>query len=398
MLARIPSPLGFDHLKGRRVSIYAEKWLAPVLTSYASSRADVANPRSQTMNVWINDPIFIVGDHFVLRIPIVAHNIYKMKITIPIRGGEFEYLSEEYQNFLNDIVSFNDKPKLIKLIGIDSGSYRIENVNFSLLNRQVFDEEANYHILKIRSNHPDLRFSWDNEFLVLDIEFGEENYRDKLIPTIIDGIIDKVSLLVNLSYSTNVDFLEGVIYKGEEYIGKTEPIISDLHYAYEHAHNMNWPEINSIEIDKVINWFEENELNLEGNSKNKLQRAINAFSHVLVGLGEKDTSQFFWQMLGIEALLASGINSISSQIELKSSLILGEPKEYKKKIKQLYNYRSRLLHGDFDFPPKFSSDEDNFEKEYWDYLSFSTSILLALIRNLIAKGGIEYKFEYNLIE
>ena len=51
------------------VSIYAEKWLALVLTSYASSVADVANPRSQTMNVWtvspddevwINDPTFIV--------------------------------------------------------------------------------------------------------------------------------------------------------------------------------------------------------------------------------------------------------------------------------------------------------------------------------------------------
>jgi len=51
------------------VSIYAEKWLALALTSYASSVADVANPRSQTMNVWINDPTFIVGDHFVLRIP-----------------------------------------------------------------------------------------------------------------------------------------------------------------------------------------------------------------------------------------------------------------------------------------------------------------------------------------
>jgi hypothetical protein len=41
----------------------------PVLKSYASSVADVANPRSQTMNVWtvspddevwINDPTFIV--------------------------------------------------------------------------------------------------------------------------------------------------------------------------------------------------------------------------------------------------------------------------------------------------------------------------------------------------
>ena len=43
MPARVSPPLGFDHLKGRRVSIYAENWLALILTSYASSVADVAN-------------------------------------------------------------------------------------------------------------------------------------------------------------------------------------------------------------------------------------------------------------------------------------------------------------------------------------------------------------------
>jgi hypothetical protein len=56
MLARVSPPLGFDHLKGIRGSIYAEKWLALVLTSYASSVADVANPRFQTMNVWTVSP------------------------------------------------------------------------------------------------------------------------------------------------------------------------------------------------------------------------------------------------------------------------------------------------------------------------------------------------------
>jgi hypothetical protein len=68
MLARVSSPLGFDHLKGRQVSIYARKWLAHVLTSCASSWADVANLRFQTMNVWTLSPTFIVSDHFVSRI------------------------------------------------------------------------------------------------------------------------------------------------------------------------------------------------------------------------------------------------------------------------------------------------------------------------------------------
>ena len=56
MLARVSSPLGFDHLKDRRGSIYAEKYLAPALTSYAASVAYVANLRFQTMNVWTVSP------------------------------------------------------------------------------------------------------------------------------------------------------------------------------------------------------------------------------------------------------------------------------------------------------------------------------------------------------
>jgi hypothetical protein len=43
-----------------QVGINVGKWSAPVLTSYASSVVDVANPRFQTMNVWINGPTFIV--------------------------------------------------------------------------------------------------------------------------------------------------------------------------------------------------------------------------------------------------------------------------------------------------------------------------------------------------
>lgn len=70
-----------------------------------------------------------------------------------------------------------------------------------------------------------------------------------------------------------------------------------------------------------------------------LQRAINAFSYLFSNINEKDSSNLFWIMLGIEALLAEDAHNIINQIKTKTSLILGEPTEYKKKLDKLYNYR-----------------------------------------------------------
>lgn len=177
----------------------------------------------------------------------------------------------------------------------------------------------------------------------------------------------------------------------------TEIIISDLENAYMHSRKIKWPELKSVSIQETIDSFDFNESSMEGISKNDYQRAVNTFSHIFSDLFEKSTDILFWNMVGIEALLAKGNKDIQLQIKEKSALVVGEPTEFKKKLGKLYEYRSKFVHGELNIPAKFSSDEDLFEDEYWDYTSFSTSILLALLRELITKKKTEFIFEYRYL-
>lgn len=319
-----------------------------------------------------------------------------MKITIPIRGPHVDYLEEEFDRFLDELDSYGDILNLKNLLDNDIKNGYFESMLFTVIRYPSLEEIKDARIDFFKHNHPHL-LSGDC-LLELQLTLWPCHVELLAVNAFINRLVRKLSLLVAVSYSTIVDFLAGVIYTNNEFIGYTDVLISTIDNAYDHAARIKWPQFMPVNFNKTLSYFVSNNIQLDGNSSNKLHRAINAFSYTFSSHKESETSHLFWIMVGIEALLAEGSNSISDQIRVKSSLILGEPIEYKKKIKQLYNFRSRLIHGDLDFPAKFSHDFNNFEEEYWDYMWFANSILLALIRKLIEKSANEFKFEYNLLE
>ena len=317
-----------------------------------------------------------------------------MRCIIPIRGPEIRELDNEYQRLLREILLINQDKYFIKLLDFGQEHDVIEQITFSLIPYSKEEEVLNEEIVRLSEIYKFLRVDLVSELLEINLKFKEERYETSS-GIVMDFIIKKLSLILHLTFSTKIDFLDGLILSEKNiFLGKTELLLNNIDYAFEHSLKIKWPIIKSLSLNNTIKWFEDNNLKLEGNSGNKLHRAINAFSYVFSKIFEKDTSNLFWTMLGIETLLAEGSNNIISQIKIKSTLILGEPQEYKKKLNKLYDYRSRFVHGDIDFPAKFSSDYEMFESEYWDYLYFSTSILLALIRELIVQGKSEFKFEY----
>lgn len=326
-----------------------------------------------------------------------------MTIYIPIRGPElvkygYEELEGEYSRFLNDFGEFKNTEDLRKLIDDEGKHQNFEGITFSIIYSSKTTNEEIEEIASIRSKYSFFKVDFIGEFLKIELDFVEwKDEENQFTEIISNDLITKLALLINLTYSTKIDFLAGIIFsKARKYIGKTKVLLSTLDFSYEHAKRIRWPVIKSLELNDTLSWFISNGLHTNYSSKNKLHRAINAFSYQFSNLHEKDTSKLFWTMVGIEALLAEGVNNVMGQIKSKSSIILGQPVEYKKKLDKLYNYRSRFVHGDIDFPAKFSSDYDNFESEYWDYLHFANSILLALIRTLVVMKKDAFEFEYRM--
>lgn len=320
-----------------------------------------------------------------------------MRIIIPIRGPEYQKLERDYERFLKDVSSFGENEELIKLIDNDKEYRNIKSITFkTILHSEILGKESKI-ISDLKDKYPALITNYIKDFLEINIVTIREEKIETYNIVWLDSIIRKLSLLTHLAYATKVDFLHGLIFINKIYFGQTSIVLSNIDFAYEYADEINWPRLDSLNLEKVIKWYSKNNLHTDGNSKNKLHRSINAFSYLFNKVGEKDTSQLFWSMLGIESLLAEGNSNVLSQIKIKSSLILGQPQEYKNKLSKLYDYRSRLIHGDYDFPAKFSGDYEVFEKNYWDNLHFSAAILLALIRELISKDKNEFDFEYKLV-
>ncbi|WP_162427666.1 HEPN domain-containing protein [Pontibacter pudoricolor] len=319
-----------------------------------------------------------------------------MIIYIPIRGPEIPKLNSEFERFLKDFHELSETDQIRELIDYEVGHQYIASLSFHIIDTSI-EGKVNKEIELISEGYSFFRVGATNTFIKIELNLVY-TIDDKIFAEIkADNIISKLSLLISLTYATKVDFLEGVILSNDHsYLGKSEILLSTIDYAYEHALKVGWPKITTLELSKTLAWFKDNSLHTDGCSKNKLHRAINAFSYQFSALHEHDTSILFWTVLGIEALLAEGNTNIMNQIKIKSSIILGQPLDYKKKLDKLYNYRSRFVHGEINFPPKFSDDYDNFEIEYWDYLHFATSILISLIRYLISENKVEYRFEYSL--
>jgi len=311
------------------------------------------------------------------------------EIVVPIRSTEMDIVFTDYEVFKTDLISYTEKHKLIKLINL--GPFIITDLKFEFLElKDIIENEIYFQGF----THIGQR-EFKNDYLRITIIVTRHTQIFDFNVEVSRLVIRKLGLLINLSYEMSLDFMNGILVDPKEnlFIGSTDIWHSHFDFAYTHTSKMNWPSLKGISISTTIDWLLDNDIPLNGTSNSKASRAVNALSHLFSDLSEKDSSFLFWSMLGIEALLAEGNENISSQIHQKAILILGEPKEFKKKLKQLYNYRSRLVHGETNFPAKFTYDGDEFDAEYWDYLAFSGSILLSLIRKLIVENKIKFSFQ-----
>ncbi|WET51424.1 HEPN domain-containing protein [Chryseobacterium indologenes] len=325
----------------------------------------------------------------------------KIRVIIPIRGSEeFDILDDNYDLLLKEIIQLGEEKYFIQLLDEKEEQYKkIIDLRIRVILSSKYENNVDEEVEEFSKKYKFFKTEWIGEYLELEFTFLHK--LTIFTEIVINHIIKRLSLILHLSYNTKIDFLSGLIFNSsnnKRLIGKTEILMSDIDMAYGHAIKINWPTIKQPTINQTIDWFIHHNFHLDDISQTKIQRAINAFSYSFSNLSEKHTSELFWTMIGIEGLLAEGSSNIISQIKIKTSILLEEPKEFKKKLEKLYNYRSRLVHGDLNFPPKYSNDFDGFEREYWDYSEFALSILIALVKELIIENKTEFKFEYKRIK
>lgn len=206
-------------------------------------------------------------------------------------------------------------------------------------------------------------------------------------------------IVANIARPGSMGVGEGVIIVEDRFYRQTEQTLSDLQSAVEYSEEIGWPKIERLQLSTVYDWMSSEDWLLDKVGGTPLIRAINAFSHIFGHGAEVGAGELFYSLIGIEALYAKG-DGIAEQIYQKTQIFLGPIREFRKKLKAMYNFRSRLVHGQLDFPAKFDNQvaAEEVEREYFDALCLAEAILVATLQGLVRRGWKSLEFEYTLKE
>ncbi|MEL7571296.1 MAG: hypothetical protein AAGU14_12145, partial [Eubacteriaceae bacterium] len=189
----------------------------------------------------------------------------------------------------------------------------------------------------------------------------------------------------NIAYPGIFEFSDAEIKVNKQTMHLEDCISNVLLDAYLQSLEDKWPNIQALTISKVWEWINTKTNFLSGFSNCSIERALNAFTYLF---NTNNYEDLLYCLMGIEAILNSGDYSITKQIKEKCELLFG--KNFKtKSIGNMYDIRSRFIHGQLDFPSKFTIYDLNlgytkFLVDKYDVCrTTAVSILLSLIQHFI---------------
>jgi hypothetical protein len=120
-----------------------------------------------------------------------------------------------------------------------------------------------------------------------------------------------------------------------------------------------WIKTSNITITEVWEWVRTKTSFFKGKTENNIDKSLNAFSYVF---GAHNLEELFYVVMAVEALYNTNKNiTVESQIKTKLFYFFGDTKEMRKRIKTMYDIRSRVLHGDMIVPKKICSSNEQID-------------------------------------
>lgn len=232
---------------------------------------------------------------------------------------------------------------------------------------------------------------FENHNQLEEIDWKEET-KNELVKVIEKRIYDTM-LAINLAYPGMFEISEGnIAIDGNQYI--QIPIINNsLLFAYQELYEKRWPKLSQVTIEETWNWLMNKTSYLDEIGNRPIDKALNSLSY---SFNSNNYEDFFYSLLGIEALLNTGnSDSIMEQIRSKTVSLFGEPVDYRKRITKMYERRSEFIHGKLSFPSKFhiNDAQEKFEKfymkDYKETVYIAQSILISIICEFIIKDANE---------
>lgn len=185
------------------------------------------------------------------------------------------------------------------------------------------------------------------------------------------------------------------------YLAREGPFSLGFDGAQDRASEIGWPPLSGVSVPDAARWLMAIPGLLELEPRGPAGRAVSALSNLIARAapGRDDAVGLMWCMVGLEALYGEGTANLRLQLVQKSRLLLGEPAEFKKAVGELYDFRSRFIHGDVDFPLGYNrdTDESGFSETVASATQLALALLVSTLQELVRRDRQQLKFEYRFV-
>jgi hypothetical protein len=163
----------------------------------------------------------------------------------------------------------------------------------------------------------------------------------------------------------------------------------------------SWPNIETLSIKEVWRWMRSCDPLPNSLGKTALERALNAVTYLLSGkpIEGAELVDLMWAMVGLEALYGRGTSDLTYQLVEKATVLLGQYKGFEKSLKEMYNLRSKFLHGKASFPSALFDSEGLREYERYsdksnDATMLASAVLIATLQQMVKHNWKNLSFSF----
>ncbi|WP_276482323.1 HEPN domain-containing protein [Paraflavitalea pollutisoli] len=309
---------------------------------------------------------------------------------------EFEDHFSNFEKVIDELCALSDQ-KIVHFI---------DRITMPLKIERASKEE----VKRLFSRRTEKRYA--KYFLKFSTHFTLNNEDAEQMPVFLAAHITQATvthllIYLNLAKPGAFDSRQGIVIKDFRFDTeeKTEkdsfpPLVNSIHLSFDLMKQYKWPQLVELKIEDTLKWLDKHWEAFNAAPTNRIERALNAFSYLFhETLADNSPSDLFFSLVGIEAMFVEGNESVQKQVNIKTQLLLGKRTEFKKKFGDLYEFRSRYVHGQLNFINKYyvRDADDKVQShmfETHDNSYFAILILIASIQKhiLLDKDSLEFEF------
>jgi hypothetical protein len=192
---------------------------------------------------------------------------------------------------------------------------------------------------------------------------------------------------------------EAAVWANQVAHGTVPAFYGSLEAAVRTARELKWPTLDTVAIPDIWAWAAQLPGFADGMPQGRIGRAIAGLSHLVV---TETSAGLVWALIGLEALYCRGVGNLKRQLMEKSEVLLGPRREFKRRFDKMYDFRSRLVHGDVNLPLLFSTfsttEHQQYDHELYEAESIASAMLLATVHEMVRRRWYDLNYGYSLIE